>query len=214
VIVKRPSIPASMSMLPVLLRAASLVFIVFLADAVGEPAKVEDELSAPLRRVYSHLLDPRENPDYDRRAVKPPGWGTFKNRTQFTCLRGFDVQNDQIVGYVEQIEKFSRTYELGDVIWPSYAILFATNLADLANEIKRRDLCLFDIWGYVPGSGPGGYWQQFKPSAEAARNHPWRALAGDGHRGAGRQGHRRLCGPDDACLHRSAGSVSQFRASL
>jgi len=125
------------------------------------------EQSAPLRRVYSHLIDPREHPDYDRRAVRPPGWDTFKNRTQFTCLRGFAMEDDRIVGYREEIEKYTRTHELGDVIWPSYPILFARNLADLAQEIKQRDLYLFDIWGYVPGSGPGGYWQQFTPPAEA-----------------------------------------------
>jgi hypothetical protein len=37
-------------------------------------------------RVYSHLLSPREDPDYDRRAVKPPDWDTRKHRTQFTTL--------------------------------------------------------------------------------------------------------------------------------
>ncbi len=77
------------------------------------------------------------------------------------------MQDDKIVGYTEEIEKFTRTHELGDVIWPSYPILFAKNLGDLADEIQRRDLYLFDIWGYVPGSGPGGYWQQFQPPAEA-----------------------------------------------
>ncbi len=30
--------------------------------------------NAPSRRVYGHLLDPREHPDYGRRAVKPPTW--------------------------------------------------------------------------------------------------------------------------------------------
>ncbi len=118
-------------------------------------------------RVYSHLLDPREHPDYDRRAVKPPTWDTFKNRTQFATLRGFNVENDRIVGYKEELEKFTRQFELGDVIWPSYPILFAKNLGDFADEIARRDLYLFDIWGYVPGSGPGGYWQQFLPPREA-----------------------------------------------
>ncbi len=114
-------------------------------------------------RVYSHLLNPREHPDYDRRAVKPPTWETFRNRTQFTCLRGFGQKDNRLVGFAEEIEKFTRTHELGEVIWPSYDTLFATNLGDLADEIKRRDLYLFDIWGYVPGSGPGGYWQQFTP---------------------------------------------------
>ena len=36
-----------------------------------------------------------------------------------------------------------------------------------ATELKDRDLYLFDIWGYVPGSGPGGYWQQFQPPPSA-----------------------------------------------
>ncbi len=120
-----------------------------------------------VRRVYSHQLEPREHPDYDRRAVKPPNWDTFKNRTQFTCLRGLGVENDKLVGFKEELEKSTRTYELGNVIWPSYSALFATNLAELADEISRRDLYLFDIWGYVPGSGPGGYWTQFTAPASA-----------------------------------------------
>jgi hypothetical protein len=136
-----------------------------LGAAPGVPVATP-ETTMP-RRVFTELLNPREYPDYERRAVKPPTWETFKNRTQFTCLRGFNVQDDRVVGYAEEIERFSRTFELGRVIWPSYPILFATNLADLADEIKKRDLYLFDIWGYVPGSGPGGYWQQFKPPPQA-----------------------------------------------
>ena len=118
-------------------------------------------------RVYSHLLAPQEHPDYDRRAVKPPTWETFKNRTQFTCLRGFGEKDGRLLGFAEDLEKYTRTYELGDVIWPSYSTIFATNLSDLADEIKHRDLYLFDLWGYVPGSGPGGYWQQFTPPTGA-----------------------------------------------
>jgi len=121
----------------------------------------------PKHRVYSDLLEPREHPDYDRRSVKPPTWETFKNRTQFTCLRGFGIKDGQLVGFAEELEKFTRTYDLGNVIWPSYDVLFAQNLGALADEIKRRDLYLFDVWGYVPGSGPGGYWQQFTPPAAA-----------------------------------------------
>jgi hypothetical protein len=119
------------------------------------------------RRVYGQSFDPRENPDYGRHAVRPPTWETFGNRTRFTCLRGFDVRDDQIVGYSEELEKFTRTFQLGEVIWPAYPVLFAKNLEALADELKRRDLFLFDVWGYVPGSGPGGYWQQFTPPAGA-----------------------------------------------
>jgi hypothetical protein len=132
------------------------------------PARSQAADVAPASiRVYAHLLEPREHPDYDRRAVKPPTWDTFKHRTQFTALRGFNVENERITGHVEELEKFTRRFDLGDVVWPSYPILFATNLAELADEIKRRDLYLFDVWGYVPGSGPGGYWQQFKPPPSA-----------------------------------------------
>jgi len=119
------------------------------------------------RRVYSRLLDPAEHPDYDRRAVKPPTWNTFGNRTQFTCLRGFRVEEGRAVGFIEDLERFTRTHELGDFIWPSYQVLFAENLGAVAEEIRRRGLYLFDVCGYVPGSGPGGPWQQFIPPATA-----------------------------------------------
>jgi hypothetical protein len=144
---------------------AGCIILTVVAGLQATPGRAAQEPSAAAptatnaHRVYSHLLEPREHPDYDRRAVKPPTWETFKNRTQFTCLRGFGMKDDQLVGFAEEIEKFTRTHELGNVIWPSYSTLFATNLSDLADEIKRRDLYLFDIWGYVPGSGPGGYWQ-------------------------------------------------------
>lgn len=150
------------------LTSLRVVCLLVTAAAVDAWAQVP-ESSPPLHRVYSSLLDPREHPDYDRRAVKPPSWDTFRNRTQFTCLRGFAVENDRIVGFREEIEKYTRTHELGDVIWPSYPILFAKNLDELAREIEQRDLYLFDVWGYVPGSGPGGYWQQFTPSPEALK---------------------------------------------
>lgn len=135
------------------------------AEAPAAPAPT-GPLPHPLR-VYSHLLEPREHPDDDRRAVKPPDWDTFDHRPQFTVLRGFNVEGPRIVGFAEEMEKYTKTHQLGDVVWPSYPILFATNLADLAREIKARQLYLFDVWGYVPGSGPGGYWQQFKVPHDA-----------------------------------------------
>jgi hypothetical protein len=128
----------------------------------GQPAAENPKLpaspneSAGRHRVYAHLLDPREHPDYTRRHVRPPSWDTFDGRTHLTCLRGFDIEDGQIVHYVEKIEKYTQKYELGDVLWLVFSTLYAENLGDLADEIKRRKLFLFDIWGYVPGSGPGG----------------------------------------------------------
>ena len=118
---------------------------------------------APAARwVYTHLLEPREHPDYDRRHVKPPSWDTFGNRTQFAALRGFPIEEGKIVRIAETIDQYTKTYQLGNVVWPSYPIVFAENLGEFAEELKRRGLFLFDIWGYVPGSGPGGYWQQYE----------------------------------------------------
>ena len=116
-------------------------------------------------RVYSRLLDPREHPDYTRRHVKPPTWETFGGRTRFTSLRGFTVQDGKLVGFKDELDRYTQTYDLGEVIWPWYGVLFASNLDALADEIRRRDLFLFDIWGYVPGSGREGDWQQFDPPA-------------------------------------------------
>jgi len=116
-------------------------------------------------RIYDHLLVPPKHPDYTRRHVQPPGWDTFDGRTHLTTLRGFEIHDGLIVGYQEKIEKYVVRHALGDVLWVSYPILEARNLGDLADEIKRRNLFLFDLWGFVPGSGPGSYWQQFRAPA-------------------------------------------------
>lgn len=118
-------------------------------------------------RVYAHLLDPREHPDYTRHHIQPPNWDTFGGRTQFATLRDFKIVDGKIVDYVGKMDKYSQQYGLGKVIWPSYPILFAENLSGFVEEIRRRRLFLFDIYGYVPGSGPGGGPQQFQPPAGA-----------------------------------------------
>ncbi len=133
------------------------------ATLLGNAPGYTDETSTPDHRIYPRLADPREHPDYARHWVKPPDWDTFGNQTQFVALRGFAVENDRIVKYAEEMDAYTKTHDLCSVIWPSYPIMFAQNLGELADEIKQRDLFLFDIWGYVPGSGPGGYWTQYRP---------------------------------------------------
>ena len=117
-------------------------------------------------RIYSHLMDPREHPDYERREVRPPDWDTFHNRTHMTCLRDFSIKDGRVVGYSEDLEKYTKKNELGDMIWPFYPILFTKNLGDLVDDIQRRNLYLLSPFGFVPGPGPGGDWRQFKPPVE------------------------------------------------
>ena len=138
--------------------------LLFLVLFMGLGINCYAETEQPVR-IYDHLLQPKEHPDYSRRHVQPPDWETFGNQTQFIGLRGFGVENDQIVNYKEELDKYTKTYQLGNIVWPAYSIIFGKNLGDLADEIKKRNLFLFDIWGFVPGSGPGGYWQQYKPPA-------------------------------------------------
>ncbi len=175
--------------------------------AVGAEA---DPSTVSSHRVYSHLLNPREHPDDDRRPVKPPTWDTFQNRTQFICLRGFNVQDELIQGYAEELDRFTRVHRLGRVIWPSYPVLFAKNLGEFAAEIKRRDLYLFDVWGYVPGSGPGGYWQQFQvPTAALAQ---LESTLGDHWLGTdiGEQDGRYIGGYANQMTPASAGPLEQY----
>jgi hypothetical protein len=120
-------------------------------------------------RIYARLVDPREHPDYQRRAVRLPSWETFQNRTHLNGLRLISVEGDRIVHYVEDLEKYTKAYQLGDVVSSLYPILFAKNLTDLVEELRRRNLYLFGVCGYVPGMAPGMGIEQFKTPIEALK---------------------------------------------
>ena len=128
----------------------SIAFILTLV--IVQPLRAQTIHTARLK-VYGQLLNPREYPDDARRHVKPPDWNLMGDRTHFTTLRQFRVVNGQLTG-------FTKTFDLGDFIWPNNSFLVAKNIPDLVDEIKKRDLFLYEIWGYVPGSGSGGQWQQ------------------------------------------------------
>lgn len=138
----------------------TMVWVIVVGVSLAVPGEV---------LVYPHLLDPRAHPDDARRAVKPPSWETFENETQFVSLRAFGQQDGKAVGFEEEMEKYTVTFGLGRVVWPTYDLVFAKNAADVAAAVKRRGLWLFDPWGYVPGSGPGEMWQQFVAPAETLR---------------------------------------------
>ncbi len=108
-------------------------------------------------RIYDQPFDAQQHPDFSRKFVKPLGWATFNNQVQFITLR--NLEGD----FKQKINDYTIKYDLGKVIWPSYSTLYLTNIDSIVQEIKEKKLFLFDLWGYVPGSGPGGYWQQFYP---------------------------------------------------
>jgi hypothetical protein len=108
-------------------------------------------------QIYDNSFNPHEHPDFSRKHVKPPNWELFNNRTQFITLRSLEGD------FRKKLDDYTIKYDLGKVIWPSYTTLYLENIDTIVYEIKKRNLFLFDLWGYVPGSGPGGYWQQFYP---------------------------------------------------
>jgi len=126
------------------------------------------ETTSQKHLVYNFLINPREYPDDVRRHVKPPSWEFFGNQTHFTAMRSLQMKENRLVNFAEDFERYSKTYDLGDVIWPNSRFLSASNIPDMVLEMKQRNLYLFDIWGYVPGSGPGE-WHQFQLSKEASR---------------------------------------------
>lgn len=121
---------------------------------------LQAQAQAP-RRVYPYYLAPKENPDYARHSVKSPDLSLFNGTIAFTSLRHL-TRN-----YRSDIKQYVDRDRLGNVIWPNYSFLFEDNLDEITDYIASRDLYLFNIWGFVPGSGPGGPWRQFTPPRKA-----------------------------------------------
>lgn len=117
-------------------------------------------MSIPL---YSELWDNKEHPDYERKGIKPPSREAFLNETRFITLRSFPIEENQVIDVDKILTKYCVENELGDVIWPCHPMLFVDNFDELIQKIKDKGLYLFDIWGYVPGSGIDGNWKQFRP---------------------------------------------------
>ncbi|MBO7688720.1 MAG: hypothetical protein J6V72_20240, partial [Kiritimatiellae bacterium] len=67
-------------------------------------------------------------------------------------------------GYKDALDRYVVRDRLGDIIWAHSGMIFNKNVREQAEELKRRGLYLFDLWGFVPGSGPGA-WTQFKRPA-------------------------------------------------
>ena len=108
--------------------------------------------------VYTHYMDPRRHPDETRRAVKPPDRAQFGNRTQFTSIRHIP-DNEK---WRSELDKYVVSNRLGNLVWPNLRVLNNRNLPEVVAEIKRRNLWLFDVWGYLPSGtaqGVSGLWR-------------------------------------------------------
>lgn len=162
-----------------LLILAPIGYVSKLPNITGEDKLLtinkQENANSTKHYINNHLINPREYPDDKRRFVKPPDWNTFSNETNFMTLRSFQIEGNKIVNYSKDLDIYTKVFHLGNVIWPNHGFLSADNVPALIDEFQRRGLFLFDIWGYVPGSGltklkyiPGsgglGSWEQFKLS--------------------------------------------------
>ena len=107
---------------------------------------------------FPYLLDPTIYPDYHRRSVRVPTWETFGNRPQFSSLRDLSQPT-----WREDLIRYTEEFKLGRVLWPHINLFKAPHLKEVIEEIRHRDLFLFDIWGHVPGAPAGGPWTHVTP---------------------------------------------------
>ncbi len=111
-----------------------------------------------LPAVWNRKERPEEHPDYFRRAVRPVTWTDLGDRLHVASLRQFHVDASGCMDrYREEIQLFTETYDLGDVLWLHYSFAFARNFREVVDYIKARGLYVFDVWGYVPNRRKKGF---------------------------------------------------------
>jgi hypothetical protein len=115
--------------------------------------------------VFPDVTRPDTHPRFGTTQTRPPTWATFGNITQFATLRGFSQDDNLTIDdYQATLSNYSQ---LGKVIWPVWQTIFAPNFANVTALIADNGFYMTDLWGYVPGSGPGPeMWQAFTPPPE------------------------------------------------
>lgn len=114
--------------------------------------------------IYPHKMSPRESADDSRRLVKPPASAEAGGATAFSSIR-------HIPRTADISKEFDKYEQLGNYAWLNYQTLFDDRVDTIIDEIKKRGFRLFDIWGFVPGSGAGKEpWIQFTPPERVLEN--------------------------------------------
>lgn len=114
--------------------------------------------------IYPHKMSPRESADDSRRFVKPPATALECGATAFTSIR--DIPRNADIS-----KEFDKYEQLGNYAWLNYRTLFDDRIGAILGEIEKRKFRLFDVWGFVPGSGAGEEpWVQFAPPKRVLEN--------------------------------------------
>jgi hypothetical protein len=148
-------------------RVAAMLAALTMA-ALAQAATPTTAAGAPLptsaSRVFPDVLRPEAHPRYATVTTQPPTWLVFRNTTQFNTMRSFSqTPNNTVVDYQATLAAYAP---LGSIVWPVYMTIFAPNWAQLVDYLATQGVGCTDLWGFVPGSGPGPeMWQAFTPPA-------------------------------------------------
>jgi len=126
-----------------------------LAAVLGRTGPAADALRSPGFRPWAQPVVPERHPLFAATEPKPVTRETLGYGLHFTGARGVDPAT---------LDQFHVTYGFGDVCWPHIGILplrekYASDaeydaamgeLESRLEDVARRGLYLFDIWGYVP----------------------------------------------------------------
>ena len=132
------------------------------ATTPSAPIHAADQTEpAGLIPVWNQQVDPANDPRFSSRQVRPVTRNDFENRFQTTALR--HLTGD----YRKNLDIYTRVYDFGDVVWPNLKFVGADNFQEIVDEVARRDLYIFDIWGYVPMGDPNSLeWGEFSPATD------------------------------------------------
>ena len=105
-------------------------------------------------KLYPYLLDPSQNPDYDRYAVRHPTLDVFGNVPQFATLRNIPtVSNGTKLDYQEVLTRYclNSSTTLGRMIYPrNPSFFFVENYADFIDYLKAQGLYIATVHGFTP----------------------------------------------------------------
>ena len=126
-----------------------------LAATKKDDSPQPDRLTAPRFQPWTKPVVPEEHPRYAQSDPKPVTRATLGYELHCTGARSIDPNT---------LDQFHKHYDFGDVCWPHIGICpqrrdyakdedYRAALARMEQqleEVRRRGLYVFDIWGYVP----------------------------------------------------------------
>nr|MCU0981569.1 LamG domain-containing protein [Pirellulaceae bacterium] len=126
-----------------------------LAATKKDDSPQPDRLTAPRFQPWTKPVVPEEHPRYAQSDPKPVTRATLGYELHCTGARSIDPTT---------LDQFHKHYDFGDVCWPHIGICpqrrdyakdedYRAALARMEQQLEevcRRGLYVFDIWGYVP----------------------------------------------------------------